>query len=426
MYGSRAIQAQLPLLSQQQRQSLKLLQFNAGELETYINSEFLTNPLLELQYVPGNNKKIERPPSYSEPSIPSFETSWRLALKEQLYELRTERNRLEEYMVDLLDDHGFLPYNDGELAELFGCSFESCVEARARLQRLEPQGIGSQNVGEYLIYQLKSQNVQLSPPLLLMLRNFATSVSSFSIRELAHRLGVEVSQVRNWYAIIKELKPYPINENISAEIYIFPELLVESVGGCYVVRWLDERDYVPVISPYYTKYLCDAPSEEEKNYIRESVRRARWLISAIEQRKQTVLRIGEQIVAHQQAFFDGGMLRTVPQIMVAETLGVHRSTVSRAIAGKYLTCKRGIFPLKAFFSTGGAKLEFLEEEMEVSRESIKEEIRMLVKQENSTRPHSDSKLAALLEERGIRVSRRTVAKYREECGIRCTTERRKI
>ena len=120
------------------------------------------------------------------------------------------------------------------------------------------------------------------------------------------------------------------------------------------------------------------------------------------------------------------MLRAVPQAAVADALGIHKSTVSRAIAGKYLTCRRGTFPLKLFFTAGVSALEGGEQGGEISRESVKRELQRLIGQEDWGRPYSDDKLAALLRQGGLDISRRTVAKYRGECGIRCAAERRKL
>lgn len=434
VYGNKIYQMQLSTLSQQQQQSLRLLQCSAPELDAYVYQEYLSNPLCELRQRerplpsagPGREAADSGGSSRPEPSVPSFENSWRLALKEQLYDGRCRDVERLECMVELLDRHGFLPYTDEELARLLGGSPQRCRRDRERLRQLDPAGVGSLDLPDYLLFQLESRGDDLSPQMRTFLSVYVPRLDQLSLGEIARRMGVEAAQVRRWRMALADLRPHPVEESGEQGGYILPELLVEQVEGRCVVRWQEEGAWAPVVSPYCADYLQGAASEEERAYIRENAQRVRWLVSAVEQRRRTVLRIGEEIAARQQAFFQGGMLRAVPQAAVADALGIHKSTVSRAIAGKYLTCRRGTFPLKLFFTAGVSALEGGEQGGEISRESVKRELQRLIGQEDWGRPYSDDKLAALLRQGGLDISRRTVAKYRGECGIRCAAERRKL
>ncbi len=176
------------------------------------------------------------------------------------------------------------------------------------------------------------------------------------------------------------------------------------------------------ISGYYKSYLQSAESPEVRSYLREKIQRARWVMAAIEQRQRTMLQLGEELLRFQRNFFLGGDLAAVTLRQAAQEMGVHESTVSRAASGKHLRCPRGTFPVKYFFSAGVRSQG--ENQPAVGRESVKGRILQLIREEDPKHPLSDEALRSLLEQSGLELSRRTVAKYRAECGIRSATDRR--
>jgi RNA polymerase sigma-54 factor len=206
--------------------------------------------------------------------------------------------------------------------------------------------------------------------------------------------------------------------------YITPDVIVDQKeSGDYDVRLEDGRMPRLYISPMYTQLMSThAASEEERDYIRKKIQSARWLIDAIEQRRDTLLRISREIFRVQREFLDHGIkfLRPLKMRTVAERTNVHVSTVSRAVAEKYAQTPRGIFPLKFFF-TGGTKAADGEEE---SRKSVRQRVLDAIEKEDKQRPLSDGEIAKMLQSKGLDIARRTVTKYRKAMGIPTSRRRR--
>lgn len=437
-------QAQKQTISLSQRQSLEVLAMGAVELREFITREQLENPLLEVEFPSGGEDSLVNIAQWFQSTMPRVEngvyrdeTAWdrrepssggertyREDLKEQLYSLNIGAGRLElaERMVELIDSRGFLPYTDLELCQLLRCSPGACQTALRTIRALEPFGVGSRDLGEYLTRQLAEQGL-LSPALTEICSSFLPLLAEGNYREISAALGLELPVVRQCARLIAVLRPSPLegSSDGSPAEYIVPDITVHQGEKGLTATVNDRWSGQVQISGFYRSYLQSAGSPEVQEYLREKIQRARWVMAAMEQRQKTIAQIAGELLRFQKGFFLGGELAAVTLRQVARELGVHESTVSRAVSGKYLRCSRGTFPVKYFFTAGVHTRE--EGHDLVGRESVKERILRLIREEDPKKPLSDEAIRVRLEQDGLRISRRTVAKYRAECRIRSASDR---
>ena len=235
-----------------------------------------------------------------------------------------------------------------------------------------------------------------------------------------------VLQVQEAADLIRTLEPKP-GRQFASEMetrYVIPDVIVEKINGEYVVIINDSSTPRLTISSYYRGLLGQADQDKQlADYLSERVSSANWLIKSIEQRKQTIYNVVSAVVNYQRDFFDKGSkyLKTLTLRDIAEELGIHESTVSRSISGKYLQCPRGVFEIKYFFSAGVSD----QVGEGVSSNSIKEFIKEIVEGEDRHRPYSDQAMVKILKSKGFNISRRTVAKYRDELGILSSSKRKR-
>jgi RNA polymerase sigma-54 factor len=234
---------------------------------------------------------------------------------------------------------------------------------------------------------------------------------------LARKMGVPVEQISRSADFISTLDPRPASRfSASSNNYVTPDIIVEHQAREWVpVMNNDDLPHLRLSNAYKDMLSQPGSSTEVRNYIREKLRSGKFLIRSIQQRQQTIYKIAVQILAHQREFLEKGtgLLRPLNMAQVADEVGVHETTVSRAIAGKYMATPHGVFELKFFFSHG-VRTESGED---LSNTSVKNAIADLIKGEPKSKPLSDDKLAKILDQQGIKVARRTVAKYREALGI---------
>ena len=253
-------------------------------------------------------------------------------------------------------------------------------------------------------------------------------VADNRLSKIARAVGIRCEEVQQAVDLIRSLEPKPgrqfANSGESTR-YVIPDIIVEKIDGEYVVSSNDSSIPRLMVSSYYKKLSGAAKQDADlNNYLTSRFNSAMWLIRSIEQRKQTIMNVAAAIVHYQEDFFEKGekFIRTLTLKQIAEELGVHESTVSRAINGKYMQSPRGVYELKYFFSSGvpvagGAG--------GLSSNSVKSIIREIVDGEDPKKPYSDQDMVALLKEKGIEISRRTVAKYREGMGILSSSKRRR-
>ncbi|MCW5206352.1 RNA polymerase factor sigma-54 [Desulfobulbus sp. F5] len=465
--------AQKLLMTQQLRQAIKLLQLNRMELVGALQTEMEQNPVLEetvsedvdtdISLIEETGEGSEAPitaqvagdnpvavaevnwedyannfdadfsfahetPAADAPSRLDFlaATPGLLAfLAWQLTHLKLTELDLDiaRFILGNLDGHGFL---DADIADI--CQHVSCTEEEAEgmlrlVQSLDPPGVAARSVQESLLLQLERQGMEDKLPYRVV-ADFFTELESHNFAEIARRTGTPLREVQKTAGIIAGLVPYPGNQYSNEQIrHIVPDVYVFQFDDEFVVQLnSDELPQLQLSASYHDAMIKQLPPDS-KEYLQEKKRNAQMLISALHYRQNTISKVMESIVRHQREFFEKGpsFLRPLVLSDVAKDIGVHESTVSRVTSNKYVETPQGIYELKYFFSTAAAEGENGDELTSVS---IKQRIGQLVRQENPAKPLSDSKLTELLEQEGIKLARRTVAKYREQMKIMPVQHRR--
>lgn len=354
------------------------------------------------------------------------ETSLQQHLLEQARLQETHPQILEalEYLVGSLDANGFIPSPLADIALQSTLPLKRIQEAAKLLKSLEPVGIGAENVRECLLLQLqatrKGQGLAGR-----IVRDHWELLLRRRIPDLARKLGVHVDDIQAAIAEIGQLDPAPgrrFSEDTNRVVEADVRVEKDDAGEWQIIL---NSDYIPRlrISSAYKEMLAKGVLRgKDREYLQEKIRSGKFLISSIEQRQQTIERITRQLLRFQRDFFDGGSSKLHPLTMaqVAAEVGVHETTVSRAIANKYLACPHGIYEFKYFFTTGYQG----EDGSAVSNTSVKERIAKIIGDEPPAKPYSDQQVVALLKQEGLSIARRTVAKYREELGILPTNLRR--
>jgi RNA polymerase sigma-54 factor len=324
-----------------------------------------------------------------------------------------------------LNEDGYLETPVEELASQLEIQPEEVERVLARVQRFDPPGVAARNLRECLLAQLQNLGMEESLAAQIV-KNHLDLLEKHRYAEIAKVLGVPVETVGQSAKVISVLEPKPGRDYGGAEpTYVVPDVYIQKVGEEYVVTL--NRDAVPRLrlAGYYQRVLNDADvATETREYLQERLRSARWLVKSIYQRQQTIFKVATSIVKFQRAFFDHGISMLKPLVLkdVAEDIGMHESTISRATANKYAHTPQGIYELKFFFTSGvkGASGE------DVSAETVKEEIRAMVTAETPMSPLSDQAIAEMLRVKQINIARRTVAKYRQAMGIPPSANRKQI
>ncbi len=320
------------------------------------------------------------------------------------------------YLVEAVDENGYLNASDEEILQGLGNEFtlEEVRESIRQLQSLEPKGVGGRGAIESLLLQVDHKDVNHAV-IHRLLHEFLEDISKNRLPKVAQSLGLSLEQLDELLARIRQLNPRPGSGFAQNDAPVIrPDLMIQkeeeqvaiSVEDQFLPRLALERRYEEMSQNRET------PSEVRK-YLKEKMASARWLIDSIDQRRQTLHRIAELVFRHQVEFLEQGARAIRPLMMkdIAQELSVHVSTVSRAVANKYVQTPMGIYPLRDFFCAA------TEGETESSRVGVREIIRDMIQAENSASPLSDEEIVERLKAKGIEVARRTVAKYRTELNI---------
>lgn len=347
----------------------------------------------------------------SQPTLQEY-----LLQQARMADMTEQEFKIAEYIIGNLDENGYLTLSIPEIALAVSALPQDVEKVLKIIQEFDPPGIGARNLRECLMLQLEHAKLVESLEY-KMLKDHPDLVARKRIIELAKILNVSVQDIEQAFERLARLNPRPgkqfINEGPS---YVVPELEVKKIGGKWVVETKNELIPHLRISNYYKDLLgkMDVP-EEVKEYIRQKIRAARFIIKCIHQRQDTIKRIAEEIVRRQEEFFEKGPAHIKPLTMaqVANAVGLHETTVSRAVNGKYVSTPWGVFELKRFFSSGLTTIDGTQ----VSNQTVKQKIYQFIKSEDPRNPLSDEDIVQLLAKEGIKVARRTVAKYRTELGI---------
>jgi RNA polymerase sigma-54 factor len=460
------------VLSPQLQQSLLVLQTPLLELRNLVQQEMETNPVLEeLPDEPGPDTQDEGESSVDDnfenefEKLASRDEEWRdymaqsassgadgfrssreakdkrefffdsIAVQETLQQnllgqlnqtaLSASDRKAAELIVGNIDDNGLLQSTPAEMALNSGIPEEDFEKMLALIQGFHPPGVGARDLRECLLIQLRREGKENSLEYKIVSEHME-DLGRRRFPEIARRMGISVEDVQKAADNIGRLNPRPGQVFAAApQNYVLPDVTVEKVDGEYQITLNDEQIPHLRISNLYKDIIAsgNTQSGEVKDYIRDKIRSGKFLIRSIHQRQQTISNIAHQVVARQREFLEHGRSHLKPTTMkeVADAVGVHETTVSRAVSGKYMATPQGVFEMKYFFTPGyqTATGESL------SNTSVKESILDLVKREDGNQPLSDTEIVEILSERGIPIARRTVAKYRTELNILPSHMRRK-
>ena len=346
-------------------------------------------------------------------------TSFAQVLMDQAREsdMDDDQRAIAELIIGNIDDYGYLKASVDELSASNNLPAEKIAAVLKVIQTFDPPGVGATDLRQCLMLQLERAGRQETLEYRII-RDYMEALGKRRIPEISRGTGHDVDEVQESLAKIARLEPRPGRAFLpDADQYVAPEVFVQKVGEDFAVT--TNNDNVPHlrISNTYKDLMAQGENNVEvKNYIREKIRAGKFLIKSLHQRQQTISNIGKEIVKRQRDFMEKGVAHLKPMTMaqVAEVVGVHETTVSRAVSSKYMETPQGIFEMKFFFTAG---LQTTAGGEGVSNASVKDMIAEIFKAENHSKPLSDQEVVKMLGEKGITIARRTVAKYRDELNI---------
>lgn len=444
-------QKQKLILTQIMQQSINVLQMSAYDLREYIEKEFEENPILEAdfnlieskdnidntQLSKHLNDRYDENYNYQhnnedEASVFNF-ISDKKSLKDYLYEQLGEIKsdikikKVVSYMIESLDSRGYLENTLEEICSDLGIDGEKVQNALEILQSLEPCGIGARDLKECLLIQLKNKGI-LDEIIKEIVLKYLEYIADCKYNYIAKELKITPKEVQAYGDIIKSLEPKPSRGYYTGEEvkFIIPDAYIVKIGDKYNV--IMNKDIIPniTINNLYKQEILNGKNKKEVEYVKEKVNDAMGLINDIEQRNNTILKLLECIVKKQKAYFENGQEYLKPMTLrdLADEMALHESTVSRAIKDKYILTSRGTVKIKDLFCNGIVSSGINGEG--VSTNTIKNKIKQLIQLENKNKPLSDQAICDLLNKEHIDISRRTVAKYREELGIKSSSKRKRV
>ena len=441
-------------------QAIQILQYNSQELEEFVSRELMENPLLE-HAKPEEMAREEREDEFDfeelrekileagyddisynqwkeKPSDDQAMTFDQYTSKEEtlsdhlkmqlgLSRLDDQDMRIGRFLVDALDDNGYLTMETSQVSEVFGTDVSEVEKVLKVIQGFDPIGIGARNLKECLLIQLNEVEEDFpKDSIRYIICNYLKELGENHIQEISRCTGLTAKQVQSVADFIRTLDPKPGRAFSTGEQlkYVIPDVIVEEVDGGYDIVTNDESEPHLMVSQYYLDMARDNREDEEvRKYLNDKYKSALWLIKSIDQRKQTIYNVARAVMERQKDFLSKGEKYLTPMTLkqIADEVGVHESTVSRSINGKYIETPRGVYELRYFFSSGVGN----KEGSGVSSNSIKKMIREIIDEEDPRDPISDQGIMDILNAKDIEISRRTVAKYRESMNIPSSSRRRR-
>ena len=464
-------------MTPQLQQAIRLLQMSTLELELEIKQQLELNPLLEETM--EQREEVEEPAEEvealkEEEELPQeseevdwdallddqfdtgsynserteYDPNWEVdrepqenritaipPLVEQLHEqlalgdLSIELREIGEYIIGNLDDRGYLGCSVEEIAGDLDVEVEVVEHVLRTIQTFEPPGIAARDLRESLMIQLALSDLPLAELALEIVRDHMEDLTRRRLTRITRALGISNDLLKEALEVIENLQPYPGSPSSSdynglltldTEVsYITPDLIVEKEGEEWVVALADGTLPALRINPEYADLLKEPKPkkgpDEVKTYVSKKLNDARWLINAIHQRRTTMLKVANYLVRAQMDFFEHGSSHLRPMVLqdVADAVEMHVSTISRVSNGKYMQTPHGVFELKYFFDSRVST----DDGEDVSARSVKDKIARMVADEDKAKPLSDQEIADRLGEDGLKIARRTIAKYRDQLKI---------
>jgi RNA polymerase sigma-54 factor len=420
-------QSQKLIMTPQLQQAIKMLQLSNLDLNQRIEEELVENPALEKEERQEYSldevneeviqQKIDKVQDEKVKEDVSRDETMKeyLLRQEQLLEIEEPDFDLAELLISYIDENGYLSVDLEEISGEFNIPVERLERVLRTIQSLDPPGVGARNIQECLIIQLKIKGDY--PIAERIIRDFLNELRLKRYNEIAKKCRITKSKLDENLSIISHLEPYPGRQYYSGDIrYIIPDVIVEERDGVFEV--ISNSFSIPKlrVNRYFEDLMRTRSVEKRvKDFVSEKVQRAKTFMHSIDQRESTLVRVTRAIVDRQLDFFQRGPMYMKPMTLhdIAQDVDLHESTISRITSSKYVQTSFGVYSLKYFFSnpipterSGG-----------ISSTSIKEIIREIIDNEGDKRHLSDQKIVDLLQKRGIKIARRTVAKYRKELHI---------
>lgn len=431
-------------LSPLQIQNLSVLEMNGQELSIFIENERMENPMLELEDgssrqseeaiermqnneyeeedYPIQEEKRENSP-YSSISVQNNE-SLTDYLKSQIYskDRKKEYCQLLETLIECIDkETGFFSEPINILKKIPGYGEDEIIQAIDTIREMEPVGVGAFDLSDCLLIQVQRQKIE-DPLLERIIHSYMKEIAEGKISTISRALHISTEKVRYYIRYIQTLNPRPSKGFGESEtIYIIPDIKAVWNHGKWEITICGNTSKDIHLNQLYMNLAKNAKDEEIKIYLEEKIKRAKQMIKAVEQREETLKKVVLYVLIHQERFLiDRGPKQILTMKQIAKELGMHPSTVTRAVKGKYIETPRGVISLKALFPLSKEKRETPEKD-----KMIVDKIKIWISKEDKKAPLSDQRISERLAEEGIQIARRTVTKYREAYGIKKASERRK-
>lgn len=455
-YSMNLTQEQRLVMTQEMQMSIKMLQMSVNDLREYIDKEFEENPILDIKdtsqekssiseekfmdkydykemikYFEFDNYGAQSYGNYDNDELSPFnfiseKKSLKEYLHEQLMEVYIDEYTLEigDYIIENLDHRGYLECDLNQICNELKISEEKGEEVLKIVQDLEPYGIGARNIKECLLIQLNK--LALDDDIIVkMVEENLEDIAENRYGVIAKKLNISPREAQRYGDIIKRLEPKPSRGFYTGEEvkFIIPDAAIRELDGEFIIIMNDS--VIPKLSINKTyKDVLTYNDEIASNYVKDRLNKALFLIKSIEQRRSTLYRVLEIIIIKQREYFEKGYNFLKPMTLkeIAEELQVHESTISRAVKDKYVLTDRGTVRIKDLFTTSISSLN--SEDTGVIK--IKNKIKEIIESEDKKKPYSDQNISDKLKENGMNISRRTVAKYREEMQIRSSSKRKRL
>lgn len=433
------------VLSQRQVESLNILSMPLTELHDFLQNEEIENPLMEyamadasgLPGTDGDGYAVRDAESFygkrkndgdesgnmeqflSQMEDEDFSVQDFVMQQISAGNMTKEELKAASYAVLCLDERGFLTAKEEEIAAGAGVSLETARVCLQKLKELEPAGIFASDLKECLKIQVRGMDGE--EMLSKLIEDHLEDIAGGKIAVITRATGLTSVQVRKMIAVIRGLNPRPLNGFSGGKTeYVIPDISFKYGDGQWVVELGSRYGGQVGINEFYLKMMDEARDKELKEYFQQKLKRVRFIMNAVEQRRTTLTRIAGYILKKQEKYFlNQGPLKPMTIDETAEAVSLNKSTVSRAVKDKYVASPRGCLAMRKLFTTASG-------DGDVSRNTVKERLKALVDAEDKSAPLSDEKLAGLLKEQGLDISRRTAAKYRTELGIPGAFSRREL
>ena len=426
-------------ITPQMRQSLRVLEFSADDLKSYLENELAANPFLEearparlkenFRARSMSGEEAERRRHFEEAAMvgpPSLETH--LWNQTRILNLSADERNIATEIIGNLNEDGYLSTSLSEIAQSADASLKETEEVLVKIQSLDPPGVAARNLAECLLIQLRFSEPRPDSPKFLavqIVKNHLEALKTKKFKKISKALNVSFSKVQESVREIRRLDPRPgLNFSTVRPITVVPDIIIKKYGKRYRVM-SREREFPDIqINASYRKSLEAYKNiSGEKKYLKERMRSAFLLLKALDKRGKTLERLARCLVTEQREFLERGPAHLKPFTMkqAAHILELHKSTVSRAARHKYVETPHGIFEFKFFFGAGPPGPGKL-----FSGRSIQSRIQKIIKKENKKKPLPDDEILAILKSQGIQLSRRTVAKYRQKLRIQSSYIRKVI